>query len=57
VIGGARRPVLSVAGKDGMLRAIDRKSHEQIYEVPLTAVNALTGVIAWKYHSKRPKLA
>jgi alcohol dehydrogenase (cytochrome c) len=38
VIGGARRPLMSVAGKDGILRAIDRESHEQIYEVPLTTI-------------------
>jgi alcohol dehydrogenase (cytochrome c) len=38
VIGGARRPVMSVAGKDGILRAIDRESHEQIYEVALTTL-------------------
>ena len=29
---------MSVAGKDGILRAIDRESHEQIYEVPLTTL-------------------
>jgi len=138
VIGGAQRPLVSVAGKDGILRAIDRESHEATYEVPLTtlanadaeptiegvhtcpgvlggfewsspafsptmnllvaptvdwcgvfkkadelryipgqqymggsfsfdsieesrgwltAVNASTGAIAWKYHSKRPMLA
>jgi len=34
VIGGAQRPLVSVAGKDGILRAIDRESHEAIYEVP-----------------------
>ena len=38
VIAGVRRPVMSVAGKDGILRAIDRESHEQIYEVPLTTI-------------------
>jgi alcohol dehydrogenase (cytochrome c) len=39
VIGSARRPVMSVAGKDGILRAIDRESHEQIYQVPLTTIS------------------
>jgi alcohol dehydrogenase (cytochrome c) len=39
VIGGARRPVMSVAGKDGILRAIDRERHDQIYEVPLTTLS------------------
>ena len=37
-IGGERRQVVSVAGKDGILRAVDRESHEQIYEVPLTTI-------------------
>jgi alcohol dehydrogenase (cytochrome c) len=39
LIGGARRPVMSVAGKDGVLHAIDRESHEQIYQVPLTTIS------------------
>ena len=30
---------MSVAGKDGILRAVDRESHEQIYEVPLTTIS------------------
>ena len=38
MIGGASRQVVSVAGKDGILRAINRESHEQIYEVPLTTI-------------------
>jgi alcohol dehydrogenase (cytochrome c) len=37
-IAGGSRPLVSVAGKDGVLRAIDRESHEQIYEVPLTTI-------------------
>jgi alcohol dehydrogenase (cytochrome c) len=36
VIDGTRRSLVTVAGKDGILRAVDRESHEQIYEVPLT---------------------
>jgi len=36
VIGGARRSLVSVAGKDGILRAIDRENREQLYEVALT---------------------
>jgi hypothetical protein len=27
---------MSVVGKDGILRGINRETHEQIYEVPLT---------------------
>jgi alcohol dehydrogenase (cytochrome c) len=43
-IGGVRRLVVSVAGKDGILRTIDRESHEPIYEVPLTTIaNAEAG--------------
>jgi alcohol dehydrogenase (cytochrome c) len=36
VIGGARRSLVSVAGKDGILRAIDRENREQLYDVALT---------------------
>jgi len=39
VIDGTSRSLVSVAGKDGILRAVDRESHEQIYAVPLTAVS------------------
>jgi alcohol dehydrogenase (cytochrome c) len=38
-IAGTRRSLVSVAGKDGILRAVDRESHEQIYEVPLTTIS------------------
>jgi alcohol dehydrogenase (cytochrome c) len=36
VIKGKRREVVSVSGKDGMLRLLDRNSREQIFEVPIT---------------------
>jgi alcohol dehydrogenase (cytochrome c) len=39
VIDGTSRSLVSVAGKDGILRAVDRESHEQIFAVPLTAVS------------------
>jgi alcohol dehydrogenase (cytochrome c) len=39
VIDGTRRSLVSVAGKDGILRALDRESHEQIYAVPLTTLS------------------
>ena len=39
VIAGTRRSLVSVAGKDGILRAVDRESHEQIYEVPFTTIS------------------
>jgi alcohol dehydrogenase (cytochrome c) len=39
VIDGTRRALVSVAGKDGILRAVDRENHEQIYEVPLTTIS------------------
>jgi PQQ-dependent dehydrogenase (methanol/ethanol family) len=35
-VGGKQRKVISVSGKDGLLRLIDRDSHEQFYEVPIT---------------------
>ncbi len=28
--------MISVSGKDGLLRLLDRESHEQFYEVPIT---------------------
>ena len=40
VIDGTRRPLVSVAGKDGVLRAVDRESQKQIYEIPLTTVSS-----------------
>jgi alcohol dehydrogenase (cytochrome c) len=39
VIDGTSRSLVSVAGKDGILRAMDRESHRQIFAVPLTAVS------------------
>jgi alcohol dehydrogenase (cytochrome c) len=38
-IDGTRRSLVSVAGKDGILRAVDRENHDQIYEVPLTTIS------------------
>jgi alcohol dehydrogenase (cytochrome c) len=35
-IEGKRRKVISVSGKDGLLRLLDRDSHDQFYEVPIT---------------------
>jgi alcohol dehydrogenase (cytochrome c) len=35
-IGNADRDVIAVSGKDGLLRLIDRTTHEQYYEVPIT---------------------
>jgi len=39
VIDGTSRSLVSVAGKDGILRAVDRESHKDIFAVPLTAVS------------------
>jgi len=35
-IAGARRDVITIGAKDGLLRLIDRKTHEEIYAVPVT---------------------
>jgi PQQ-dependent dehydrogenase (methanol/ethanol family) len=35
-IDGKKHEVISVSGKDGLLRLIDRNSHDQFYEVPIT---------------------
>jgi alcohol dehydrogenase (cytochrome c) len=46
-VDGKKRKVISVSGKDGLLRLLDRDTHEQFYEVPITTrenVNALPTV-------------
>jgi alcohol dehydrogenase (cytochrome c) len=35
-IDGKKHAVISVSGKDGLLRLLDRDSHDQFYEVPIT---------------------
>lgn len=35
-VGGKARNVVAASGKDGLLRLIDRDSHEQLYSVPFT---------------------
>jgi len=35
-VGGKMRKVVSVSGKDGLIRLLDRDTHEQFYEVPIT---------------------
>jgi alcohol dehydrogenase (cytochrome c) len=35
-IDGKKRVVIAVSGKDGLLRLLDRDSHDQFYEVPIT---------------------
>jgi alcohol dehydrogenase (cytochrome c) len=35
-IDGKKHEVISVSGKDGLLRLLDRDSHDQFYEVPIT---------------------
>ena len=35
-IDGKAHDVISVSGKDGLLRLLDRNSHDQFYEVPIT---------------------
>jgi alcohol dehydrogenase (cytochrome c) len=37
-IKGARRQVVTLAGKDGMLRLVDRDSREELYSVPVTTI-------------------
>ena len=36
IIDGKKHEVISVSGKDGLLRLLDRNSHDQFYEVPIT---------------------
>jgi alcohol dehydrogenase (cytochrome c) len=35
-VGGSDRLLMAVAGKDGLLRVVDRTSHNVLYEVPIT---------------------
>lgn len=35
-VGGKQRSLITVAGKDGLLRMLDRDTREQLYEVPIT---------------------
>jgi alcohol dehydrogenase (cytochrome c) len=35
-VGGRHRDLLAVAGKDGLLRVLDRKTQEMLFEVPIT---------------------
>ena len=45
-INGAPRRLVATAGKDGMLRALDRETHRVLYETPMTTrENAETPVI------------
>jgi len=37
-VGGVPRTLVVTAGKDGMLRTLDRQTHEVIYETPVTTV-------------------
>ncbi len=37
-IGGRERNLIGTVGKDGVLRAIDRDSHERLWETPITTI-------------------
>jgi len=34
---GGRHNLIAISGKDGLLRVLDRDSHEQLYEIPITS--------------------
>ncbi len=36
-VGGKSRKLLAVSGKDGLLRVLDRDTHETLYELPITS--------------------
>lgn len=51
-IGGRPRMLIGIAGKDGMLRALDRTSQERLFETPVTTVeNADAPVTAGGTHA------
>jgi PQQ-dependent dehydrogenase (methanol/ethanol family) len=35
-VGGADRQLMAVSGKDGLLRVVDRRTHDILYQVPIT---------------------
>src|SRR5258705_3429485 len=35
-VNGKQRNLMTVSGKDGLLRMLDRETHEQLYEIPVT---------------------
>src|SRR6185503_7105303 len=35
-IGGKTRKLVATSGKDGLLHVLDRETHKQVYEVPVT---------------------
>jgi alcohol dehydrogenase (cytochrome c) len=41
IIGGKPRDLIATAGKDGMLRTVDRKTHEVLYETAVTTREAV----------------
>lgn len=36
-VNGKQRDLIAISGKDGLLRVLDRNSHEQLYEIPITS--------------------
>jgi alcohol dehydrogenase (cytochrome c) len=36
-VNGTTRNLIAISGKDGLLRVLDRDSHEQLYEIPITS--------------------
>jgi alcohol dehydrogenase (cytochrome c) len=42
---GAPRRLVATAGKDGMLRTLDRETHEVLYEAPLTTIENATAPV------------
>ena len=41
---GKQRDLIAVSGKDGLLRVLDRDTHEQLYELPITTRTGVTNV-------------
>ncbi len=38
VVDGQERPLVATAGKDGVVRVLDRETHKMLYEVPVTTM-------------------
>jgi hypothetical protein len=67
-VGGQQRTLIALTGNDGLLRVLDRDTHNVHYSTPfttrenakargwLTAFDAATGATRWRYQSSKPMI-
>jgi len=71
IVGGKKRDVVTVGAKDGLLRLVDRETHEVLYSVPVTTIKnaeidpteegvytcpGVAGGVEWSVPAYSPKL-